>query len=53
MGETLTDTISAPVFSRDAIIAWARSIGVSDSAALDFFRAEGVVIVDETTDVIS
>jgi len=37
-----------PVFSRGAILAWARSIGIPETTALEFMRQEGAIITDET-----
>lgn len=39
---------SRPVFSREAIISWGKSIGISPDDALNFMKSEGVVIVDDT-----
>jgi hypothetical protein len=39
---------SRPVFSREAIISWGKSIGISPDNALNFMKSEGVVIVDDT-----
>lgn len=36
-----------PVFSVEAVIAWGRSIGISDATALEFMRQEGAIITDE------
>lgn len=35
-----------PVFSRGAVISWARSIGIPDNTALEFMRQEGALIID-------
>ncbi len=40
-------TAACPVFHRGAVIAWGRSIGISDGVALEFMRQEGVVIIDD------
>jgi hypothetical protein len=36
-----------PIFSRGAVLAWARSIGIPDKTALEFMRQEGAIITDE------
>jgi len=37
-----------PVFSRGAVIAWGRSIGIPDATALEFIKQEGAIVTDET-----
>jgi hypothetical protein len=46
-----TSRDSRPVFSKGAIIAWGRSIGVPDAIALEFFRQEGAIIKDNGSTV--
>ncbi|MFA5346923.1 MAG: hypothetical protein WC294_02205 [Methanoregula sp.] len=35
------------IFSKGAVIAWAKSIGIPDATALEFMKAEGVIITDD------
>lgn len=49
----MTTTVDGrPVFSRGAVVGWARSIGIPDSLALEFIRKEGVTIVEEDETVL-
>jgi len=43
-------TQDGPVFSRGAVIAWARGIGIPDEIALEFMRQEGVVVTPARVD---
>lgn len=36
-----------PTFSKGAVCAWAKSIGIPDTTALEFMRQEGAVIIDD------
>jgi len=42
-----TTTDGRPVFSRGAVISWARSIGISDATAIRFMKGEGAIIIDD------
>jgi len=44
---TATTQDGRPVFSRGAVIAWGRSIGIPDNTALEFMRQEGAIIVED------
>jgi hypothetical protein len=35
-----------PTFSRDAVLAWAKSMGISDHVALEFMEKAGAQVVD-------
>lgn len=37
-----------PVFRKGAVIAWARSIGISDSTAMAFMQRAGAQVIEDT-----
>ena len=37
-----------PIFSHGAVIAWARSMGISDSVALSFMMRAGALVVEDS-----
>ena len=37
-----------PIFHKGAVIAWARSIGISDNAALSFMKKAGALVIEDT-----
>ncbi len=40
------------VFHQGAVIAWARSLGISDEIALSFMRKTGAVIIPDDEPVV-
>jgi len=42
------NTDERPVFHKGAVIAWARSIGISDNTALSFMQKAGALVIDDT-----
>jgi len=38
-----------PIFHKGAVIAWARSIGISDNVALSFMQKAGALVIEDNT----